>query len=220
MRSRLLLALAVFCTVSLSGCITINTGPIAGSPASTPAEASDSPDPSSTPAAAPLLELTVDGIEYSHDDTTQVYSYNNGAQIVSLFSTITGSTPAGEFIPQPFTDDVPYATGYDWGFAYVTVFIHNGASIVRIKAAEANGVPIRTKTGGITVGSSVASVTAAGGFNSNPGFTDRYGLDPRPVPGMDSLMNPGTVGIDFIGLFMESGNVKQIVLLDNDYGDI
>jgi hypothetical protein len=216
----MVLVLAVLCSVSLSGCITINTGPIGETPASTPPAASDSPSPAPTPAAAPLLELTIDGIEYSHDGATQLYSYSVGAQIVALFTAVAGSTPPGEFIPQPFTTDVPYATGYDWGFAYVTVFIDSGTSITRIKAAEANGVPIRTKTGGITVGSTVASVTAAGGWNANPSFTDTYGLDKREVPGMDSLMHSGAVGIDFIGLFMESGKVKQIMLLDNDYSDV
>ena len=219
MRTRLLVILAVLCTFSLTGCITINMDPGGGSASTSPA-ASDAPTPTPTAVAAPQLEITIDGIEYSHDGTTQLYAFTNGAEIVSLFSTVSGVTPAAEFIPQPFTTDTPFAKGYDWGFAYVFVYDQSGNSIVRIKAAEANGVPITTKTGGISVGSTVASVVAAGGWISSPGFTDQYGLDKRDVPGTDSLMHVGSVGIEFVGLFMESGKVKQMVLLTNDFGDV
>lgn len=182
--------------------------------------ASETRTPTPVPVPPPQLTITIDGIVYSHDNTEHLNPYSNGQGILDLFQVVSGTLPAGEFIPQPETTDVPYMTGYDWGFAVVYVYDYDGSSIIRVMAPAANGVPIKTKTGGLSVGSTRANVLAAGGWNSYPGFDDHYGLDSRAVPGMDSLMHPGAVGIDFIEFLLTSGKVSQIVLLGNDYGDV
>lgn len=210
--------LAFFCSLALAGCAQASprseVSPPASSSASTPTQ-----DPTPTPASAPQLTITLDGIVYAHDNTTKLYPLSDGQQVVELFKTVTGVTPAGEMIPQPYTTDVPYITRYTWGGALVSVYVDGGSSDIRITAPALNGVPIKTEEG-IAVGSTQADVVTAHGWNARPGFTDTFGLATREVPGTTSLMHDGAVGIDYIGLFMKNGNVDQIVITANDYGDL
>lgn len=219
MRARLILILAVSCSLALTGCFPGASYPESSPPASTASDTSATPAPTSSPVAAPLLTVTLDGVVYSHDNTTKLFPLTDGRQVVDLFTIVTGVMPAGEPITGYYDPDVEYGTTYDWGVVSVNFYNDGRPCYVTITAATINGVPIRTAEG-IAVGSPQSDVVAAGGWPTNPGFTDAYGLGSREVSGTASLMHDGAVGVEYIDLIMGSGSVRQIVLLDNDYSDL
>jgi hypothetical protein len=221
-RIRTLAPLVLLVCVLATGCTAGSSGP-----ATTPADAAPvtAASPTATPTPAPLEELVVsmEHLEYTHEESTETVDLVDGAAVLALFQEITGEEPVATE-PDP---NVWYAEGtmtYDW--PEVRVFMASAADMthasVSVSAPEVAGVPVRTPEG-IAVGSTRNEALAAGardGYDENSdGVSDYLELGRQEVPDTVSLVNGG-IGILFVDLAMEGDVVSRISSSGNDFSDI
>ncbi|WES64993.1 hypothetical protein P0L94_02710 [Microbacter sp. GSS18] len=198
----------VLLSAMLSACV---QPPAPTASASPPATASPAPTPEPEPAA---LEVSVDGVDLvdSAGDVVGQATFDDGAGMLSFLGDALGSTPAG----------VPNAQGYpitfyDWGDVSVSV-IDDGPATVWIASATAGPLELRT-TEGVEVGMTTADAIALGATEDSA-LPDSLIVQVREAPGTESLMRPGTTGVDFILLVIEGDAVARMISPANDWGDL
>ncbi len=218
MKRKLLFSTVALALVALSGCAatpapapSVPTG-IAGTTATAP------PTPEPEPAR---LVIGIQAIGYEHDGQTQVVSYTEPVDLQILLRSISGEDPV-----QTPIDSLP---GYDFqrqSFDYdgiVVVSGPDGPADVRVTTAMFHGVPVATQEG-IAVGSSRTEAMDAGardGYDQNgDGIADWLDLGSVEISGTQSLVNPGSVGIQFVMLGLDGDTVRELQAPANDFSDL
>ena len=204
----------------LTGCSQTSTAVDPGGSASAaPSTAEPSPTPSATPTAADSITVGVDALVTIHDGKSVTYPYAEPAHLVDFIAEITGLSPEGEDITDPWGNGDVWGTKYTWDDISVSAMTYGPAGI-RITAAEIGGIPVRTAQG-IAVGSSIDDVVAAGGQETwNDGASYYFSVDPQPVEGTQSLSRPGELGQAYVDITTVNDVVTAITAPANDYSDI
>lgn len=195
-------ALLVGCASDAAG-----TGPTA-SPSTTAA-------PSPTPAPADQIALiTLDGASV---DGGSLIDYDDSDAIIAAFTELLGASPAEAPVEGPYG---AVYDGYEWDS--VRAVVQDTWTDVTV-TADAPGVTFTTEEG-IGIGSTRAEAIAAGaedGWDEDgDGVADHLNLGTREVPGTQSLVNPGEVGVEYILLTVEDDVVTVIRNGGNDFSDI
>jgi hypothetical protein len=166
------------------------------------------------------MVMTLDGLAIVNSDGTdgESVAFGDGPSVVAFLTSYLG--PAKEITP---VDHWGYE-GHDWGTVALTIYTYDNSSYVAFRASAINGLELRT-AGGITVGSGRDAVMAASpvdtGYDADgDGDTDEFGIEPRPVPGTDSLQHPGEVGIDYVDLYLVDDEVFRIHAPAGDWRDL
>ncbi|WP_243227457.1 hypothetical protein [Microbacterium sp. CIAB417] len=216
MKRTLLFSTGALAIVALSGCAATPAAPVPTGIAGTATDATPTPEPE--PAR---LVIGIQAIGYEHDGQTQVVSYTELVDLQILLRSISEEDPV-----QTPIDDLP---GYNFQmqrFDYdgiVVVSGPDGPAHVAVTTAMFHGVPVATQEG-ISVGSTRAEAMDAGardGYDQNgDGIADWLDLGSVEISGTQSLVNPGSVGIQFVMLGLDGDTVRELQAPANDFSDL
>ncbi|GAA5195648.1 hypothetical protein [Microbacterium jejuense] len=206
-------ALMVLAGLALTGCAQTSAGD-AGGPTSTPTVES-----TPTPTSADAITVGVDALVTMHDGESVTYPYTEPEPLIDFVAEITGLSPEGEDIPDPWGNGEVWGTKYTWEGITVSAMTDGGAG-VRVTSKSIGGIPVATSPG-IAVGSTSDEVVSTGGWETwNDGATHYFGVDPQPVEGTQSLSRPGEIGRAYIDVTTVDGVVTAIAAPANDYSDL
>ncbi len=213
--TRVLLASAAV-VLLLAGC-----SPTVAAPTPAPSETSE-PTVSATPVVpvATSVLLSLDGLAVLDDTgaTMESARFDEADTVLALITALTGSQPA--------VDETLFEhkgiRGYSW--QDVRCSTRGQVAFCRWQAATLGGLPLATAQG-IRVGSSRADVAALNPVDvsydeDGDGVSDSFGLEPREVPGTQSLTFPGQVGTGFIGVRLQGDVVVSLRSPAGDFYDV
>ncbi|MFG6403453.1 hypothetical protein [Microbacterium sp. P04] len=211
-------ATLVGCSASVDAAPTLSASAPAASPAPTGTVAAPSPSASAQEAT---LTLSLDRLTAVVDGASEEVAIADGEAIVALMTRLSGVEPQTSDIEDPWGNGDFWGTRYEWPGAIVALI--EGRASLTVRAARIGDVPVSTAAG-IAVGSTRAAALAAQAFDEwdedDDGIADHLGIEGRDVAGTTSLVRPGEVGIEFIGLDLDGDLVTAIYLPANDYSDI
>lgn len=106
----------------------------------------------------------------------------------------------------------------------VRCIVSGSEALLVVEVDEIGGLPLRTSDG-IQVGSSRSDVLGlspvdTGSDQDGDGTSDVFGLEARPAPGTESLVNPGQEGVDYIEVSLSGDAVVNIRAPFGDYRDL
>lgn len=200
----------------LAGCAS------AESPTPSPtAIATSTPTPTPTPTVeaprATSAVLSLDGLVILDQNSAEFRSasFADPDAVVALVSELMGSTP------EP-VDNRKFGINYDW--PTVRINVNFNTALISLESADLAGLPVATSEG-IHVGSTRDEVLALTHVESThdgdgDGKPDNLGIEPRTVPGTESLSYPGQEGTDFIRVYFSGDTVVEIVSPTGDWRDI
>ncbi len=205
---------ALALVLTLAGCAT------AESPTPSPTAISTiTPTPTPTVEAprATSAVLSLDGLVILDQNSAELSSasFADPDSTLALVSELMGSTP------EP-VDNRKFGMYYEW--PDVAVIVNFGTTAIFIKSATLGGLPVAT-TEGIHVGSTRADVMALTYVDSpydgdGDGKPDSLGIEPRTVPGTNSLTVPGQEGTDYIRVDFIGDAVTALYSPAGDWRDI
>jgi len=214
-RRRRLAALMVVGFV-LTGCAASATET---SPSPTAHTTSPTPSASASPVASSVVTVTLDGLTDPGGGTGVAFEHVD--EIVTFVGELAGSAPTVSDVEDPWGNGTSIGTRYEWDDIVVTTF--DGPASVWLRSATVGETSFET-AGGIAVGSTRAEAMAAGAWDvydeDGDGVADQLGIGAREVPGMQSLSNPGSVGVEFLLLGIEDDVVTEIQVPSDDFSDI
>lgn len=192
--------------------------------AGTAAPATTTPGPTPTPRDE--LIVGIEGVTYKHEGVADEFLFEGAGEAEELLSTVeelTGTPRAGETIEGPYGGY--WGTSYTWdGLKVIVTGEHADSMSVAITAPTIGGVSIVTEDGDLAVGSTREDAIAAGareGWDAHSdGIADWFDIGKLEVPGTNSLVNPGEVGIMFVLLGLTGDTVTEIQSPGNDFSDI
>ncbi len=200
----------------LAGCATAESP----TPSAT-AIASSTPTPTPTPTVeaprATSAVLSLDSLVILDQNSAELRSasFEDPDAVLALVSELMGSTP------EP-VDNRKFGINYDW--STLTINVNFGTVSIRLMSADIAGLPVSTSDG-IRVGSTRAEVLALPHVDTmydgdGDGKPDSLGIEPRTVPGTNSLTNPGQEGTDYIQVFFSGDTVTGLFSPAGDWRDI
>ncbi|GAB3155823.1 hypothetical protein GCM10027058_28860 [Microbacterium neimengense] len=218
MKRKLLFSTVALAVVALSGC--------AATPAPAPsvptgiAAATTTATPTPEPEPARLV-IGIQAVAYTHDGETTVVSYTEAPQLQDLLRSISDQDPAQTTIDGPPGYEMQM-TRYDYdGISLMSG--PDGRASIAVETATFHGVPVATQEG-IAVGSSRTEAMDAGardGFDENgDGVADWLDLGSVEISGTQSLVNPGSVDIQFVMLGLNGDTVRELQAPGNDFSDL
>ncbi|MGN6220941.1 MAG: hypothetical protein ACTHNQ_15690 [Microbacterium sp.] len=214
-------AFIMLAALVLTGCASTSSAGVAGG--STPSTA-PTVESTSTPTPTPTtpedsITVGVDALVGNHDGESVTYLYTEPELLLDFVAEVTGLSPEGEDIPDPWGNGEVWGKRYTWDGITVSAMT-DGAAGVRITAATLGGIPVSTSQG-IRVGSTSDDVVSAGGFETwSDGASHYFGVEPQPVEGTQSLSRPGEMGQAYIDVTAVDGVVTAIAAPANDYSDL
>ncbi|MBW9110031.1 hypothetical protein JNB63_04415 [Microbacterium trichothecenolyticum] len=225
MRARLTPCLLLTSAVLLSGCASPaapTTAPSGTPDTATPAATTPAP----TPTPQDELIVGIDGVTYEHDGVADEFLFEGAGEAEDLLVAIeelTGRPRTGEDIEGPYGGY--WGTSYTWdGVKVIVAGEHADRVNVAVTAPAIGGVPIVTEDGELSVGSSREDAVAAGardGWDADSdGIADWLEVGELEVPGTNSLVNPGGVGIMFVLLGLTGDTITEIQSPGNDFSDM
>lgn len=118
-------------------------------------------------------------------------------------------------------DQKQFGQAYQWADGFAVV--NGGVINFRFTAPTFGGLAVGTSQG-IRIGSTRAEVLALGPVETSydgdgDGLPDSLGLEPRVVPGTQSLNTPGQEGVDYIDVGF-AGDVVTSIGFGSDWRDI
>lgn len=187
-------------------------------PSATPV-VTENPTPTPTPEASVASSVVVSldrlvvldqyGVEFGST------AFAEGDATLAFVSDLMGS------VPEPI-DNRKFGMSYEW--PGIRVVLNFTSATVSVSAATVAGLPIAT-TGGIHVGSTRAEVIALGAVEESydgdgDGLPDTLGVEATPVPGTESLGNPGQTGTAYIRVRFTGDTVSGFGGPSGDYLEI
>ncbi|WDG16982.1 hypothetical protein [Microbacterium sp. Clip185] len=197
---------------------------LAGCTVTAPTAAPSSGDATTTTTPSPAETRLVVGIQavgYAHDGDTTVVSYTEAEKLQDLLRSISDQDPEQTAVDGPPGYEMQM-TRYDYGGITLTSGPDGPASIA-VETATFHGVPVATQEG-ISVGSTRAEAMDAGardGYDQDgDGIADWLDLGSVEISGTQSLVNPGSVGIQFVMLGLDGDTVRELQAPANDFSDL
>lgn len=191
--------------------------PSISAPPSTP------PVPSQTPQSAGTLTVSLDDVTFSDGNRSEFAALDNGPGVIELLTTHFGRAPEKTRDPADAKYVFPQ-TYYTWDGVRLTVPDGGGRVSISVQAPQLNGVGLSAQ-GGVAVGMSRSEALEHGAESWEQDAEDddqatRLVIGPRPVANTQSLSHPGSVGSEFIDVWVENGTVKGIQAPGNDFSDL
>ncbi len=130
---------------------------------------------------------------------------------------------AAEF-PAPSPTAIATSTPINYDRPTLRINVNFGTAWIRLLSADIAGLPVSTSEG-IHVGSTRDEVLALTHVETTycgdgDGKPDSLGVEPRTVPGTESLSHPGQEGTDYIRLAFTGDVVTAISSPSSDWQDI
>lgn len=220
MRTRGIIGLALLVCLALSGCTSAtqhNADGTVKSSVPTPEARTRAPAPAQTPTPVPAaIIVSVDGLALLNSDgsTAESARFDDTAATIAFLTAHLG----GPVSPMPHPAGYGFAF-YDWTAAHA-VIPQEGSASVSFTASVVNGLAVRTSNG-ISVGTTKDEALAKGATDPEANSAwDYLQFDARPVPGTESLQNPGQLGSEFVDLEVKDGAIATILAPGNDYSDL
>jgi len=206
--------------LALAGCAqTSGAGEAGGSNATSSPTGESTPTPTPTPTPADSITVGVDALVTVHDGESVTYPYTEAEPLLDFVAEITGLSPVGEDIPDPWGNGEVWGTKYTWEGITVSATT-DGAAGIHITSATVGGIPVSTSQG-IAVGSTSEEVVGTGGQETwNDGVSFYFSVDPQPVEGTQSLSRPGETGSAYVDVTTVDGVVTALAAPANDYSDL
>ncbi|MDY0828784.1 hypothetical protein SK224_06540 [Microbacterium sp. BG28] len=206
--------------LSLAAAAALLAACTATAPAAEPVPSETTPTTSPSSADHRLI-VGIQAVAYAHDGDTTVVSYTESQQLQDLLRSISHQDPAQETVDGPPGYDVQM-TRYDYdGISLLSG--SDGRASITVETATFHGVPVATQEG-ISVGSTRAEAMDAGardGYDQNgDGIADWLDLGSVEISGTQSLVNPGSVGIQFVMLGLDGDTVRELQAPANDFSDL
>lgn len=215
-------------TLALAGCA---PEPTAGSTSAPPTGSTSAPTPSASPTSAPSPTPTPEqsaAVPVSLDlrlDELVVTDSNGDEHVLNIATDPAGVRQAlfdlfGEVAPQRPDDRYPIDL-YQWpGITLNWIDGTPASASVTFLAADEGGIALTSA--GLSVGSTVAEVEAAGAeltAYGTYGDVTGYRLNVEKVPGTSSLANPGEEGVRYLSFSVVGGVVTRLSVGD-DFSDL
>lgn len=210
-------AVALALAVLITGCASAAPDDSVASPSVSPSTSTPTPTPTPEVPQPSALLLSLDGLTVLDDADAPLSS----VLLSDPDSTIEFLTQLADTAPT-VVDNQKFGQSYKWaeGFAVVNF----GAVMnVRFTASTFGGLPVGTSQG-VRIGSTRAEVLALGPVETlydgdGDGLPDSLGLEPRVVPGTQSLRFEGQEGVDYVDVGF-TGDLVTSLGLGSDWRDI
>lgn len=180
------------------------------------------PSPTSAPATAGELIITLDAVEYRQDGRVDVLPLDQPDPLVALIEQLTGQPPIREDIEDPWGNGDVYGTLFTWS-EVTLASLDPGQVTVTFSSPKIGNADVLTAEG-VRVGSTLAEVLAAGGWGEwdgdGDGAADSVNIGMRAVSDTYSLSRPGEIGAEFIDLTLDGDRVDRISSPSNDFSDL
>jgi hypothetical protein len=205
--------------LSLTAAAALLAGCTAAAPAAAPAP-SGAPTTESSPAENRLI-VGIQAVAYAHDGETTVVSYTEAPQLQDLLRSISDQDPTQTAVDGPPGYEMQM-TRYDYdGISLMSG--PDGRASIAVETATFHGVPVATQEG-ISVGSTRTEAMDAGardGYDQDgDGVADWLDLGSVEISGTQSLVHPGSVGIQFVMLGLDGDTVRELQAPANDFSDL
>lgn len=206
--------------LSLAAAAALLAACTATAPAAAPAPSETTTATAPSPSDNRLI-VGIQAVAYAHDGDTTVVSYTESQQLQDLLRSISDQDPEQATVDGPPGYDMQM-TRYDYG-GISLLSGSDGRASITVETATFHGVPVTTQEG-IAVGSTRADAVDAGardGYDQNgDGVADWLDLGSVEISGTQSLVNPGSVGIQFVMLGLDGDTVRELQAPANDFSDL